>query len=86
MPLIAVMLVAGVVLSALKAALPVLLVLAFITLVVGVITRPRQTFSFMALLLAGDLIDRHPGIVFGTIGAVFAGAVIIHAVKLSGSP
>lgn len=60
MKLLGVLLLAGMVLSVLQAALSVLVVIGLICLVIGVFVRPAETFGLLAFGVFANLMQSHP--------------------------
>lgn len=62
--------------AALQAAVSALLLILVVALIVGILTRPAATLSFIAIVLVADLFKTHPLPCFGLLAlALFAGAI-----------
>lgn len=62
--------------AALRAAVTALVLTMLIGLVVGVVTRPAETLSFVVVILVADLFKTHPLPCFGLLAfALLTGAV-----------
>ncbi|MEG8015267.1 hypothetical protein [Sphingomonas sp. 22R3R2A-7] len=60
MKLLGMLLLAGIILSVLQAALSVLVIIGLICLVIGVFVRPAETFGLLAFGVFANLMQSHP--------------------------
>ncbi|QCB41016.1 hypothetical protein E5673_01220 [Sphingomonas sp. PAMC26645] len=71
MKIIGILLLAGIVLNVLQAALSVLLVVGLIGLIVGILLRPAETFGLLAFGMLASLLKTHP------VGCIWIGSLTL---------
>jgi len=84
MRLLGLLLTACVVVAALQAAAAVLVLMVLVGIVFGLVTKPKETLAFAAILAFASIVEKHPATLLAIVGITLTACLIGKAIERIG--